>query len=164
MTPTFTVVLPTCGRATLGRTLDALAPQLQYGDELLVLHRMAPWGNKARNEVIEGRAAGSHLWFMDDDDMPTPDALEDIRAGVSENPDRVHLFRMQYRDGKTIWREPVVRVGNVSTILTVVPNDPDRLGRWGTRYESDHDFIAETLQIRGEEPVWHEEVVALVRP
>ncbi len=164
MTPTFTVILPTCGRATLSRSIDSVASQLQTGDELLVLHRMAPWGNKARNEAIDGRAAGSHLWFMDDDDMATDNALADIRAGVADDPDRVHLFRMQYRDGQTIWRDPVVRCGNVSTIMMVVPNQPDRLARWGTRYESDFDFLGETLAIRGEIPVWHEEIVGLVRP
>ncbi len=163
MTPTVTVIVPTCGRTSLGRTLQSLAPQLQTGDELLVLHRKAPWGNIARNEAIP-RATGTHIWFMDDDDTATPDALEHIRAGVAEDPERVHLFRMQYRDGKVIWREPIVHVGNVSTILMVVPNEPDRLAKWGTRYESDADFLIETLKIRREEPVWHEDVVALVRP
>ncbi len=163
MTPTFTIIVPACGRATLGRTLESLAPQLRTGDELLVLHRQAPWGNQARNEAIP-RAVGTHIWFMDDDDMATDTALDDIRNGVAEDPERVHLFRMRYRDGRVIWREPIVHVGNVSTILMVVPNEPDRLATWGTRYESDADFLIETLKIRGDEPVWHEQVIALVRP
>ncbi len=163
MTPTFTVIVPTMGRATLVRTLQSLAPQLERDDELLVLRRHAPWGNAARNEAI-ARATRTHLWFMDDDDMAADGALDAIRAGVAEQPDRVHVFKMRYSDGRTIWNDPVVRVGNVSTVMLVVPNEPGRVAQWGTRYEADHDFLAQTLTLRREEPVWHEEIVALVRP
>ena len=42
MTPTFSIIVATCGRPTLTRTLESLAPQLEHGDELLVTFKEAP--------------------------------------------------------------------------------------------------------------------------
>ncbi len=163
MTPTFSIIVATSGRDTLTRTLASLAPQLEHGDELLVIRNdEAPWGHATRDEAL-GRAKGSHLWFMDDDDIAADLALAEIRIAVSKQPDAVHIFRMK-QGNLILWRQPVVRIGNVGTPMMVIPNVPGKLGRWGTVYEADGHFIAETLAIRGDEPVFHEQIVALIRP
>jgi hypothetical protein len=128
----------------------------------LVLRRDTPWGNASRDDAIS-RAAGSHLWFMDDDDEAAPGALEVIRAAVEREPGRVHLFRMD--DGGTLfWADPEARMGNVGTPMIVVPNDPDRLGSWGSVYEGDWAFLSTTLALHEQPAVFHDEVVAYVRP
>lgn len=163
MTPTFSIIVATSGRTTLTRTLASLAQQLEHGDELLVIrNNQAPWGHATRDEAMK-RANGSHLWFMDDDDISTPDALSEIRAAVSLRPDAVHIFRMQ-QDRLVLWQQPIARVGNVGTPMMVIPNQPGKVGGWGTRYEADGDFLMETLALRGDQPVFHEHVVALIRP
>ncbi len=163
MTPTFSIIVATGGRPTLTRTLESLAPQLEHGDEILCIrNNEAPWGHATRDEAM-GRAKGSHLWFMDDDDIAADFALSEIRLTVAEQPDAVHVFKMKHGD-RVLWKDPVVRIGNVGTPMMVVPNVPESLGRWGTVYEADGHFLVETLGLRGDQPVFHEQIVALIRP
>lgn len=164
--PTFSIIVPTCGRDTLARTLVALAPQLGDGDEIIcVRDDNAPWGHATRNRVMS-RAVGSHLWFMDDDDVPAEGALDVIRNRVAEAPGLVHIFKMQMNDGQLIWEEPVACVGNVGTPMMVVPNNPGELGVWDeTCCEGDGEFLMDTIARRNNQPpVFHPEVVALIRP
>lgn len=165
MTPTFSIIVPTCGRSTLTRTLASLAPQLAHGDELIVTRRDdAPWGHAARDEAIQ-RAAGSHLWFMDDDDTAADGALATIRETVALNPDAVHVFRMLTGAGHVYWSEPVAQIGQVGTPMMVVPNVPGKLGVFdGAGYEGDGHFLLSTLALRGDAAVFHEAIVALIRP
>lgn len=158
------ILVASSGRTTLARTLLSISPQLEPGDELLVdVNDDAPWGHAARNRLM-ARARGTHLLFMDDDDAYLDGALKLARAAAELTPDRVHIFQMRYPDGDVLWRTHDVEVGNVSTIMLMVPNQPDDLGVWSDRYEGDFDFLAETLELRGDAPVWHEDVIAAVRP
>lgn len=161
MTPRLTVIVASCGRPTLARTLDSVKPQLHRGDEVLVsVNNDCPWGHAARNQLMLV-ARGNTLLFMDDDDVYLPGALSAVRAAVAAEPDRLHIFRMRYASGGELWTWPQVMQGNVSTQMIAVPNRPADLGTWGTRYEGDLDFISSTKM---GEPVWHEDVIALIRP
>jgi len=131
------------------------------GDELIVdVNDDAPWGHKARNRMMQ-RAKGDFICFQDDDDIYLPGAFERIRAGTERDFNRVHIFRMEYF-GQILWTEPVVREGNVSTQMFVVPNEPKKLGAWGTVYESDFYFLRDTVKLLGD-PVWHEDLIAHYR-
>jgi glycosyltransferase involved in cell wall biosynthesis len=182
------IIVPTCGRATLARTLDSVVPQLQRspvagvdeGDEVIVVggpadavapyvargvrhepHRaMHHWGCEERTRAI-ALARQSHLAFIDDDDYWTPDARVAIAEAVAEYPEQPILFRMQYVSGGILWRERAVRCGNVSTQMIVVPNDPLRLGVWTTRRAGDFDFIA-SWRWRETDIVWREAIIARV--
>jgi len=160
---TFSVIIPTKGRPTLADTLASVTPQLEHGDELLLYRLDCHWGAEARNQLIP-RAAGTHLLFIDDDDAYTPGALAVIRAAVGAEPDRVHIFRMQYPDGRKLWETQTVNHGNIGTPMVVVPNQPGKVGTFDDSYAHDHNFVAETLNLRGDTPVFHDDVVALVRP
>lgn len=155
------VIVASCGRATLERTRESIWSQLVGGDEILVdINRDSPGGGRARNRQM-ALAEGDWLCFCDDDDIWAPDAAKHIRAGVMEAPGRPHIFRMQ-RKNDTLWREPVLKYGNVGTPMIVVPNGP--LGRWGETYgRDDWAFITSTVEILGD-PVWHTDVIALIRP
>jgi glycosyltransferase involved in cell wall biosynthesis len=114
MTPTFSIIVPTILRPTLAATLDSIqAAGLAPGDEVLVMvdaehahkplppgvraSRAAPvavyysevsrggWGGPARNLGVKA-AKGSHLLFIDDDDVYRPGAIDTIRAMVAEAP------------------------------------------------------------------------------
>ena len=120
------------------------------------------WGCAARTAGIE-IATGTHLMFLDDDDWYREHALGDVAAVVEEYPDQPLMFRVEMPYlGQIIWGEPVVREGNVSSQMFVVPNDPDRLGRWTRRYKGDYDFIMSTLaKWPPDSLVWREEVIAV---
>lgn len=158
------VIVPSCGRPTLSRTLDSIAPSLQPGDELLVdVNNDRDWGHAARNRRMR-QATADWLLFQNDDDWYCPDALNFVRRCVKEwaEVDRMHVFRMQYTNGAVLYRDPVLRLGNIGSPMAIVPNIPEKLGTWGDRYEGDWDFISETAEKLGEPPFWHEEVICMI--
>ena len=191
---TVSVVIATIARPTLARTLRSLRCQAWApGDEVLLVgdgpHPIAAelfaqmglpgrylehtgttgtWGHHARNWVMDARqAAGSHLMALDDDDEYDPDAVASVRAALRENPDRPHVFRMTgHPTAPVIWRpdRPVLEVGNLGTPCIVVPNDPDRLGRYGMHYTGDFEFCATTCAFYPGGPVWRAEPICTVRP
>lgn len=165
MSVMFSIIVPTAGRATLARTLASFTSDLEPGDEVMVLRSDGEYGNEARDSAM-GRAAGSHLLFMDDDDVYTENALPTIRQAVAVDPDRVHVFRMVNFDRNILWTDPDLRAANVGTPMVCIPNQPARLGRWSNPLGpiSDFGFITRTMELRGDQPVFHEEVVAVVRP
>lgn len=163
---TFSVIVPTRGRPSLVGALASIVEQLEPGDEILArCSRDMDFGNQARQSMIE-RAKGSHLAFMDDDDQFAKDALANMRRFATENPNRIGIFRMQYRDGRVLWAEPELRRRNVSSQMYCVPNLPGKVGSWlnvepGKRM-GDYEFIAETVSLQGE-PIFREEIVAYIR-
>jgi Glycosyl transferase family 2 len=167
--PTFSVVIPTSGRRTAIRALASVVPQLEDGDEVLLIRSDAgDWGDSARNSAME-RARGTHLLFLDDDDVHTPRALAIIRDFAREHPGRIGIFRMRYEQplhkyGQIRWTDPELRWANVGTPMFVVPNLEGKLGRWDSAgYTGDWDFIRETVSLQGE-PIFRNEVVARLQP
>ena len=122
------VIVPTVGRRTLGRTLRSVIPQLAQSDELIViadgpealqaasgivrrlngrcrLHateaRTGSWGN-AQRDLGMVLATGTHLTFMDDDDIYAPGALDAIRKAVTLDSEAVHVFGMRTWNGEVL--------------------------------------------------------------
>ena len=173
MNPTLSIIVATAGRRTLMRTLASIAPQLQSGDELFVVcDDSGDLGDTPRNDAMP-RARGSHLAFLDDDDVYLPDALEKMRRFAREHPGRIGIFKMRHPVGTTHWREgrPVLEYANVSTQTFLVPNVPGKLGRWEQRprpggdgrYIGDFTFITKTVALQGE-PIFVDEVTVEARP
>ena len=156
-------MIATSGRPTLTHTLAALTPQLQHGDEVLIVRdSTGDHGNTPRNQAIP-RCAGTHLMFIDDDDQHAADALTLVRTKVRARPKRVHLFSMVYDDGRVVHPRWPLQIGYVGTPMMVVPNEVGLLGSWSDRYEGDYDFISSTMELRGDAPVLHAEPIAAVR-
>ena len=179
------ILIPTIGRSELARLLSELVPQLLSCDEILVIgdgpqplaRAMADvdprvrylehgpdhcWGHPQRNWAMP-LARGAYLMSFDDDDRVAPRALERVRGAMADHPGRPLMFR-EYHEGSVIWSTRSVALGNVSTQMIVVPNVPERLGKWGSRYEGDYDFIQSTLALYAagvDALVWRPEVIAL---
>lgn len=197
--PAFSIVVPTVGRVSLSRTLESIARQdLRRGDEVLIVadgeqslprqslprvpratvrvvclpdgpHRDS--GGAARTAGMR-HASGSHLLFMDDDDVYAPGAIATIRRAVESSPERAtHIFRLRFVEGEgrvgiVVWRTPKLVLGNVGTPMFCCRNDKHRLGQWRSypnngRGQScnDFNFISTTCALQGD-PQWHEDVVA----
>jgi hypothetical protein len=147
------------------RTLESITTQLDPGDELFVLRDdSGDAGDTPRNETMH-RAAGSHLLFMDDDDVYVPGAFAKMRRFANENPGRIGIFRIEYTTGPKRWQVPELKNRNVSTQIFLVPNVPGKLGVWEHRgtVHGDYVFIEETARLQGE-PVFVDEVTVRVRP
>jgi len=161
---TFSIVIATSGRESITTTLAALTPQLEPGDEILILRDdTGDHGNTPRNNAIP-RCAGSHILFIDDDDKHLRDALTYIREQVTKIPRKVHLFSMAYDDGRIVNPRWPLQIGFVGTPMICVPNTKGKLGKWSQRYEGDYDFMKTTLELRHDEPVLHYDVIATVHP
>ena len=162
---TFSVIVGTVGRKTLERTLRSITTQLEPGDELFLLRDdSGDAGDTPRNQTMH-RAAGSHLLFMDDDDVYVPGAFAKMRRFADENPGRIGIFRIEYTTGPKRWQVPELRNRNVSTQNFLVPNVPGKLGIWEHRgtVHGDYVFIEETARLQGE-PIFVDEVTVRVRP
>jgi glycosyltransferase involved in cell wall biosynthesis len=161
----FSIIVATSGRPTIHRTLRSILPQLEPGDEVMVVRdASSDAGDTPRNDAMP-RARGTHLLFMDDDDVYVPGALGTMRRFADENPGRIGIFKLEYAVGNRRWVEPELRYKNVSTQTFLVPNVPGKLGRWERhgRVAGDFVFIEETVRLQGE-PIFVDEVTVLARP
>jgi glycosyltransferase involved in cell wall biosynthesis len=174
--PSLSIIVATTGRRSLARTLASIAGQLRPGDEVIVARDTwregGDGGDTARMRAMP-QARGSHLAFMDDDDVYAPDGLESMRRFARRHPGRIGIFKMEHPAGTTHWREgrPVLEYANVSTQTFLVPNVPGKLGRWhriprpsgSSTYAGDYVFITETVALQGD-PVFVDEVTVHARP
>jgi glycosyltransferase involved in cell wall biosynthesis len=164
--PTFSVVVPSAGRASLARTLASISSQVLPGDEILVLvNRAWDWGNSARQEGQE-RAKADYVLFCDDDDVFVPGAFAAMRSWAAANPGKIGLFRRKADAWPTQWQVPVLKPGNVQSSNMVVPNVAGKLAAWGVvsqdrekqraldeqgQYWSDAMFVEQTAKLQGTE-------------
>ncbi len=161
------VLVPTPGRPTLQRALDSAA----WADEVLVdRNNDGDLGYGARHRLM-ARAKGTHLCFLDDDDVHT-----DLAEGVFREHacDRPVIAQMKYGaagdgSGYVLWHQKILRHGMTGTPMYLVPNDPRKLGTWMPHAGpgsggGDSVFIAETCGFYDGPPVWVPQIVALIRP
>lgn len=176
--PSISIVVPTLGRKSLTRMLDRLLCQTSDRDEILVVADGDEARERCRPDLPRVRyvthsdpnsavgnaqrgygqtvAKGEWIWFVDDDDLPTEDALYLIRKRIQATQ-RPTIFRINYHGG-IIWNQPVLRVANVSSQSLVVPNRPD-VPRFPavTKYEADFDWISDVARTLGVD--WCEDVI-----
>jgi glycosyltransferase involved in cell wall biosynthesis len=176
-----TLIIPTISRPTLKRTLDSLKGQpWQRGDEVIVvgdgkqpaakqmwrsarlkgryLEVLGPsgdWGHTPRN-VVNPSVRSGFIAALDDDDIWTPNALASIRAAITADPDRPHIFGMKCY--------PPMAFEGICTPMLVCPAIPGKLGKYTPRYGGDQDFAAETIAFYPGGAVRHDEAICLVRP
>jgi len=180
------VIIPTIGRETLQRALDSVAD----ADEIILVHdtdnkvRVATYsaGENCVDVVLSAMqggdhgyparmigmryASGTHLAFLDDDDVYLPGAIDAMRERACDVP---VIFRMRHPEHGVLWRTPVLQFANVGTPMFLVPNVPARLGAWAAHAPAlpepggDYTFISGCVERMGQ-PEWDERVVAEVRP
>lgn len=177
---TISFIVATCGRPTLQATLASI--ELFPGDELLVVGHNLPrtdpraryidhppgddWGHTERNAAM-AEARCDYIAHLDDDDTYAPGHRQVMAAAIGNNPGRPIIFRMRYRNGQELWRRQVVECGNVGTPMSLLPNDPQRRGVFGSYYGGDVLYLERFAELSGytsADFVWCEDVTVLIRP
>lgn len=186
------IIVPTLGRPTLARTLSSLV--LQPGDEWIVVgdgvrpearaickaHDARPgqihyfetpetlfYGHAQRTFGMQ-QAHGTHLAFMDDDDVYVVRARQWMELATIRTADKPIIGQVTDRNGMFIWRTKELKLGNISTQMGLFPNVPERLGVWGAKTPrgvrgGDLDFFT-TMRWEHNEIVWFPHIFALLRP
>lgn len=186
----FSIIIPTCGRPTLERSLRSVVPQLVGGDEVIVVtdgpipvveelcslfpgvHYFAGPethdSGATQRDLGISKADGTYLMFLDDDDIYTRGALAAARSGVATHIGAMHVFRMAYgkasqSPGLILWRHPMIQYCDVGTPMLVVPNR-ETLPKWVGLTVDRHDFEWATLLEQQFHVRFHMDIITVVRP
>lgn len=185
MAARLSIIVPTHDGEGLETLYVSVVNQLVYGDELLVVmdtYEGRPtmpriddpaiqwvehdaghhcWGHCQINYGIT-QAKGDYLMFIDDDDCIPDGALDTIRAAIAEQAEpRPLMFKFWSRRHNTYLPQGhYVRESAIGGHAMVVPNVPERLGRWACRYAGDFDWIVLTLVKWPDGPAWYDDVIA----
>ena len=163
------VIIPTCGRKTLARTLQSLQlAGFESGDEVIVVgdgpqpiaadicRTFKPYmdvkyfehgptycfGNAQRDFGMR-KAVKGLLAFMDDDDVYVQGSLSIMRTYAEQNPGKILVFQMHHRSIGLIWNEKVFKEGQVGTQTVVVPNIQAQLAEWTCEQNPDRDYVGD---------------------
>lgn len=182
------LICPTIGRSTLTRMIDSVLPQMQEGDELVIVGDGPQTNlNAAGMNAMPGVryvetptktgdfgctpcdygieiATGDFVFFIGDDDICPEGAFEAIHKGVEVGPPVPHIFSMMHtgrRLGNT------VHVCQVSGQQVVVPRDMTKMPRMsdvepGMIAVSDWVFIDKVHKAWGMHTVFHPEIIAIL--
>lgn len=166
-------IIATIGRPSLADTLQSI--ECWPGDEVIVIGNVETrtdghvryiasppghdWGSTERN-IATPLATGRYLSHMDDDDVYAPGTRARMADAIAQAPEKFTIFRMRLPDGSTLWRDPVVRWGNVGTPMMFMPNRPEKLGRWGEKQDCGDLHFLQTMRWHPSDIVWSPEVIA----
>jgi hypothetical protein len=164
---TLSIVIATAGRPTLGAAIESATSQMLPGDELIVIFDdSGDAGDTPRNRVLP-MLRTTHVSFLDDDDEYRRGALDVIRDFGRRYPGRIGIFRRDMGMWGVAWAEKELMA--TATGMYVVPNIPDRLGRFARPPGApvgrigDYTFIVQTVANLGD-PIWREEITQDIRP
>lgn len=167
-------IIPTIGRPSLTRTLETVLPQLAPQDEAVVIgdgdcpsaknqcltisrkypssvllyletkERHYDWGCTPCDYGV-ARASGDYVVFLGDDDLASPNAVEEIRKHVDADPGVPFIFAMTHQGTHL---RPDIRENAVSGQQIVVPRDMSKMPKFATYSRlnySDQEFIEKCI-------------------
>ncbi len=143
---------------------------------------LGAYGHAARNRILDRyQDCFFYAWSLDDDDIAAPGALAAIRTAIDSFPGAWFIFQMvggensHYSALKVPTVGHQIRVGNVGTPCIVWPASAE--ARWGMAGDSEPygkmhmpdgyfgDYeMAVALQAELGDPIWVDEVLAVIRP
>lgn len=179
------IIVPSCGRPSLRNTLTSIAHQaVEAGDEIIVVgdgHQPIAedlakrgWGipcrylthgptrnfGNAQRTFAQRIAHGTHVAFMDDDDIYTEDAFVKIRKALSKAPSEPHVFKVIAPWREVVWtEEEIIEQGNCCTVQLVVPNRREKLPEWPLRQGGNIIWMEDFGNW-----IWRPEIIAVCRP
>lgn len=165
--PLLSIVIATTHRETLLRTLQSIPthPKIEIvlvGDDRRFGGPHKDWGAYARNYGVS-IARGFNVAFMDDDDCYTENGVDSMLAYCQQSMNQIHIFMMKYRkDGRVLWKEEVVKQGNVGTPMMMIPAWIARRCKWPSIYEGDFEFLKQAVSTEGVTVKWLPLVTSII--
>lgn len=159
--PTFSVIVPTLGRATLEHALSSAIYECGPGDEIIVAGDGDPPGvadlcaalgvaylptMETRDLGCSQRAAalevatGDYVLFLGDDDQYARGAFTYIREFLVRG--WICLQQLFHVPGDRVIEGP----DEYCDGMLVVPNEPERFGPWWNVHGGDRRFVQETIE------------------
>lgn len=135
------VIIPAMGRRSLGDAVFSVVGQLTNEDQLIIeMDWPLTWdyGDQAR-DIGAAKAQTSHIWFLDDDDIALPGALDAMRQAIEEDHQTGWVFQVE-AGGRTLPEEEKIQY-SAGCQCYLVPNPaPRRCGlndsSWGHQIAS----------------------------
>jgi hypothetical protein len=112
-------------------------------------------------------AAGQWVAFSADDNIQTQGALAEIWQVVAGLPRPMPIvFRVRTWQAGVVWQRErkELLLGNIDADCLVVPNVPEKLGRWENVYVGDFEFAKQTIQLWDHQVCWADALIGLARP
>lgn len=100
------ILIPSLSRRAdfLSRLLSVLSPQVILGVEILLDIDNGEKNIGYKRNLLLQRATGSHVSFVDDDDLVSPDYVQQLLEGVKRGVDVVSVRGKHLRNGEP-WRD-----------------------------------------------------------
>lgn len=192
--PLLTVTIPTVGRATLERTLQSIRAQTtasaveilvvgdthagtyaaalasvprlcgQYGARYLAHDGGQHMFGQPQRQYGMEHAQGAWLMWSQDDSHWTPTAYAAITAAIRDGPPCPLIGQVQVQMGHVVGVGPSLALGTLDADGLCLPNQPERLGRWGLVYEGDWHMARETIALWGGQVRWIDALLAVAQP
>jgi hypothetical protein len=120
------VVIPAMGRRSLGDAVFSVVGQLQSEDQLIIemdWPLTLDFGDRAR-DLGAAKAKTSHIWYLDDDDIALPWALDAMREAIKEDPLTGWVFRVEAGGAILPYKEQIQYSAGVQCYLVPNPTIP----------------------------------------
>lgn len=186
------LIVPTCGRATLTATLRSILSQVEPTDQVIVISdgrnpatrrmvaevvaatdavvapeyvehpRVRGPGGRLRNYALDHLVEGTHVAAIDDDDIYLPGALSLLREAATTVPT---IFRMKFGAAHRACGTVLWHKPKIafSNVGTPMVVAPVGHSRFGLEFASDFVYYC-SLMAEFQTAVWREEVIAEIRP
>ena len=95
------------------------------------------WGHGIRNK--HNNLYGDFIYHIDDDDILYEDSFDIIRKYCIDI-DIIYIFKIKLENNNIIWKDKIIKEGEISTQSGIIPMHINKEGFWTLRYGGDFDF------------------------
>jgi hypothetical protein len=95
------------------------------------------WGHGIRNKY--NNLEGDFIYHIDDDDIIFENTFDIIRKHCVDN-NIIYLFKIQLENNNIVWKNKIIKEGEISTQSGIIPMHINKNGYWSLRYGGDFDY------------------------
>jgi len=95
------------------------------------------WGHGIRNKY--NNLEGDFIYHIDDDDIIFENTFDIIRKHCVDN-NIIYLFKIQLENNNIVWKNKIIKEGEISTQSGIIPMHINKHGYWSLRYGGDFDY------------------------